>query len=564
MGKVCLPGRQRSASPFWQAIPLTGSTDGNSRPLQENAKEVSREQPARGYGLFPSSLGYREAGVAGLLLLCYLVLALSASRQIGITLDEPVGMASGYALLTQGEFRIEREQPPLVKIVAALPLLKMHPGFDPDLPSYREGRKWAFANDFLFGPHAEMPPEMVKSMVRASRKAVLIFPILLGIVLFLWTARIFGGAAGLLALAFFCFDPSFLAHGPMVKFDIGVTLFIFLSQIAFFEALKTGSQRLYFLAGLFAGLGLGTKLTAVLVLPMMAAVLFATRRSVQRGLVRGSIAFLVGGFLGVSLPYGFILLPELARGIAWYRLRMKLGLTNYFAGETAAHGFPLFYPACFFLKTPLPTLGAILLSAGLFLRRRKVAVTVCLLAAITYFVPLLFSPRDAGVRYLFPIFPFLFVVVGGLASPKAPRMFRVGGFVLAGGLVFQAIASHPYYLGFTNLFAGSRPERIFAASNLDWGHGLPQLARYMRQHKVPRIKLAFSGMDRPEIWGIRYEPAPCHPTSGLIAGSIDVVYGNLPPNRPGCYHWLRNYEPVDRVGTAFLIYRIRLSAGPAP
>jgi len=43
------------------------------------------------------------------------------------TYDEGVYLASGYSYLTTGDFHLNREHPPLGKLLVALPLLALHP-----------------------------------------------------------------------------------------------------------------------------------------------------------------------------------------------------------------------------------------------------------------------------------------------------------------------------------------------------------------------------------------------------------------------------------------------------
>jgi len=51
---------------------------------------------------------------------------LSTLTRVGITNDEIVHIPAGYIALTTGDFRPNNEQPPLPKLLAALPLLPIH------------------------------------------------------------------------------------------------------------------------------------------------------------------------------------------------------------------------------------------------------------------------------------------------------------------------------------------------------------------------------------------------------------------------------------------------------
>lgn len=51
---------------------------------------------------------------------------LTTLARTGITNDEIVHIPAGYIALTVGDFRPNNEQPPLPKLLAALPLLPLH------------------------------------------------------------------------------------------------------------------------------------------------------------------------------------------------------------------------------------------------------------------------------------------------------------------------------------------------------------------------------------------------------------------------------------------------------
>ncbi|MFN7972932.1 MAG: glycosyltransferase family 39 protein [Acidobacteriota bacterium] len=488
-------------------------------------------------------------------------LALSAAARIGVTIDEPIGMASGYALLTERELRINVGQPPVVKIVAALPLLYLHPGFDPAQPSYQAGQMWTFSRQFLFETGANVP-----ICVAASRAATLSFSVALALVLAARARRSFGRGGALIALALYALDPTFLGHGPIVKFDVASALFIFLAVMGLRDALDAGSAPRLALAGFWAGLAMATKFSSILVFPVcvLLAACACWKEGARRGwLVRAAPGWIAGVALGIAIPYGIVLVPDFFHGLAWHRARMKLGYLSYFWGHTGKEGHWLYFPVAFVLKTPLPILAVTGLAVVCALRRpRDPVATGALLAALLLFVPLLPSPANVGHRYLIPVYPFLYFVAGGLARD---RLGRAAAVVAVALLAAGAAWSFPDYLGSTNLIAGSRPERYIADSNLDWGQDLPRLAEYLRgSGGGERVRLAYSGMDQPEQYGIDYEPAPCHAEPGFYAASINVVKGILPPERPDCYRWLDAHDPVARVGTSMLVYRIPAEPAVAP
>ena len=151
-------------------------------------------------------------GVAFLLAILVTQLALSI-RQESITWDEDDHIYSGYMSLKTGEFGLNPEHPPLVKMLAALPLLRM----DLKVPPLqgREFKHEAFLNgkEFVFGNDAD-------TVLFKARMAASLLTVLLAVLVFLAAREMFGLAAGFFALVLFVFDPNFLAHGAFVTTDV--------------------------------------------------------------------------------------------------------------------------------------------------------------------------------------------------------------------------------------------------------------------------------------------------------------------------------------------------------
>lgn len=117
------------------------------------------------------------AGVAFLLAILISQLALSI-RQESITWDEDDHIYSGYMSLKTGDFGLNPEHPPLVKMLAALPLLTM----DLKVPPLqgREFKHEAFLNgkEFVFGNDAD-------TLLFRARMAASMLTVLLAVMVFL-------------------------------------------------------------------------------------------------------------------------------------------------------------------------------------------------------------------------------------------------------------------------------------------------------------------------------------------------------------------------------------------
>ena len=75
--------------------------------------------------------------------------------------------------------------------------------------------------------------------------------------------------------------------------------------------------------------------------------------------------------------------------------------------------------------------------------------------------------------------------------------------------------------------------------------------------------LAYFGVEKPEDHGVRSRRLKgCRPVTGLVAISTNAREGLYKPHghlgipKPGCYDWLKAYEPVAHVGYSIFVYEI--------
>jgi len=64
--------------------------------------------------------------VAGLLIL-FIFISIGSIQHKGITNDEATHIPSGYSYWKTGDFRMNVEHPPLIKLIASAPLLVLNP-----------------------------------------------------------------------------------------------------------------------------------------------------------------------------------------------------------------------------------------------------------------------------------------------------------------------------------------------------------------------------------------------------------------------------------------------------
>ena len=120
---------------------------------------------------------------AGIIIIAALTLAIFSVRDDSVTTDESPHITAGYSYLTQRDMRLNPEHPPLIKDLAALPLLFQKINFDAEHPAWKKdvNGQWAFGPHFLF--ESGNNPDAI---AWGARLAVMVIFILLGLLVYKW------------------------------------------------------------------------------------------------------------------------------------------------------------------------------------------------------------------------------------------------------------------------------------------------------------------------------------------------------------------------------------------
>ena len=214
--------------------------------------------------------------IAGILLLIMLMMAVFSIADDVFTFDETAHVASGYSYLTQRDMRLNPEHPPLVKDLAAIPLLFLNLDFPKDDPSWVQNETPAWWNQFDFAYRflyrSGNDPDQILFWSRLPMILLLIF---LGWFVFFWTRQIFGNRAALLSLFLFVFSPSFLAHGRLVTTDVAAAAGAVLSIYYFLKFLRKPNYRNILLAGIAFAIAQLFKFSLILLYPLFAVIFLA-------------------------------------------------------------------------------------------------------------------------------------------------------------------------------------------------------------------------------------------------------------------------------------------------
>ena len=532
--------------------------------------------------------------IAAMLLLLMAGAAVLSLWGDSATYDEVAHIVAGYSYLIKQDYRLNPEHPPLLKDLAALPLVFLGLSF-PDQNVHWTGEvngQWDLGRVFLYGSGNN-----ADTMLFWSRLPTVALMLLLGLFLFKWSKERYGPKAGLFALALYSFSPSVLANGRLATLDVGLTAFIFVAFYYFWRYLERPTRLSFGLAAVSFTLAQLSKFPAVLLVPVFFVLVLMKGHSmkafgamlllsvvavslfygvnmwnmpleVQHRLIEASIQDGSGsyGWLASFLRWVLHGLADIAplRPCSQYLLGLFMdgghafgGHTIYFLGEVGSH-FWLYYPVVFLIKEPLASQAFLVGAVAIALRRRArpgplpvgvMAFCLLYLAVFTGF------GAQLGIRYVLPVFPFLYMLAAGQTAKLRGRPGLLGVSLL-GWLAVSSLLVFPSYLAYYNeLVGGPRNGYLYLGdSNTDWGQDLRRLTGFVEERGITAIRVNYFGGGDPAYYlGARYVPwdAASGPSGGWFAVSASFYEG-----RSADYAWLAGYTPVAQIGYSILVYNI--------
>ena len=453
--------------------------------------------------------------IASVLLIFVFVITVASMSGDSVTMDEVAHLPSGYSYLTQKDMRLNPEHPPLVKDLAAIPLLFIKGiEFPYDIKAWQSdvNGQWDFGFNFLYGRG-----NPVDKMIFWGRIPMILILILLGFYIFKWSRELFGNNGALLALLLFSFSPTFLAHGRLVTTDVAAATGAFIATYYFVQALKRPDGKNIILAGIIFGAAQLLKFSVILLIPLfvfLAAIWWLFQSKQLWNTFKTLILVFIIGFIVMWPVYQyhvwgypverqvsdtkFILAsfkyPVISNAIVWmadkpilrayaqYLLGLAMviqratgGNTTYFLGEVSASGWKNYFPVVYLIKETLtlhiltfiavfyalfiglrqikkPIFTNIFRGIGSFIRYRFAELSMLSFVAI-YWITSLTSNLNIGVRHLLPAFPFTIVLVAGTVALllKDPYL-KIKKAVLAALIIWQVFSVISVYPHFLSYF----------------------------------------------------------------------------------------------------------------
>ena len=555
------------------------------------------------------------AAVLIALLLCGILRSAIATRLDSFDLDEAYHITAGVTYARLGDYRLNPEHPPLVKVWVGMflsPDICKTPQFRPLADKLDERH---FSEDVVF---TQNDPDPIQKRARLAM-FVLNGALMLAFSLAVW--RAFGSKIGPMmatgALAFLMIDPSVAAHMPVVLTDLPVAILGSTAVLLAWSAFRWGRILDVVLAGLSLGLALGAKHTALIVViavALLGAVMLLRKDDNRPRLpsVANVLAVLVLAWITLwglyrfrfnESPVGVDLFNRtlsakvadlhrphlrntvsfladtriLPRSYLWgladiLRVGVEGRRPVFFLGHNLERAPFYFFPTVLLVKVPLGLLalafaGGVLLLSTRNLSGKEPLLVLVLFAGLLLAMLMIGTSAYAGIRHGLIVLPALAVLAAAALAIAWERRSRILCISIAIALLAAVASAVPvlrpweYYneiVGMENAW------RYFGDEGADSGQRMKEIAAYYHQHleatgELPYLDYSDSSAE-DDRRGIRtmqrlWKDHPEADNSNVITGTFLIPAPSMLWNTSVYdYTPLLQVRPVGRFG-CILIYR---------
>jgi glutamine amidotransferase-like uncharacterized protein len=454
---------------------------------------------------------------------------------------ETAHLPAGLSHWEHGTFYYFKQNPPLVRLVASIPVLFVP--HQTNWTSYSDDKRvrceLGLGTDFL-----EANQERIRLLYGLARLACIPFSVVGALICFFWSKELFGYASGLIAMILWCFSPTILGHGHLLNPDVPAAAMGIAAAYTFRNWLNSQTFYNAIITGIVCGLCITTKSTWVfllILLPIIYVIAFLLRfqrkqnlysqtKFVQLGILLLSAVFIVNlvyGFEGsfrllksyqfVSktlsgnepLPsgnlklgnrfenslLGYIPVPfpnYFVDGLDVQKSDFERPWDSYLNGVWKKGGWRNYYFYGMLYKTPETTLllfvAAILLSLFCAKNRLPLYEDITLIIPCIFIVGLcsLQSNMSVHYRYIIPALPFIYIFISGVGTVFQHKTLSVKIIVssLCCGSVFICMTHYPHCISYFNFLSGGSQNgyKRMQASSLDWGQDLYRLKDWQTKH----------------------------------------------------------------------------------
>ena len=533
------------------------------------------------------------------------------------TADEPVHMLAGYRHVTCGDYAFNPEHPPLVKQVAAIPLLAI-PVKTPALPcaagftskpvTFQLGNRFLVDND-------------VYRILVPARIAVSVFSLLLAVLLYCASRRMLGGWTPVVALGLLGLEPVMIAHGSLVTTDMAITAATLATALALYRANRVRPWAASACVGLAIGFMLVSKHSALVILPglllafALDSIWPAHGKRSPVGTIPGKLGMLAAAglisltMLWAAYEFRYSATPERASTVELRsflgavgrpgigetgsaKVLEVMGLSRLFPesylmgladiigtgkrpsrilGKAYDSGQWFYFPIALSLKTSIPLLLLAPLGiVALYRQRKRRELLYLVVPPGAYLLVCMTSGINIGVRHVLPVYPFLLLLAaaGVQAAWRRQGAWRWSLAILLGYQAITLVRTAPDYLPFANAFWGGSDlgHQVLQDANAEWGQSRKRVADHVQREGIQECW--YAGVGAPML---HRADQPCRllpdgyrwvtvdplepPVPTRIKGTIFLSVRLLPPRGGPEYQPLTDTVASGMLAGTLLVYK---------
>lgn len=547
--------------------------------------------------------------IAAILAVFFALVFFSVNSKSPICDEAGHHIAAGFSYIKTGDFRMNPSAPPLIRLIMGFPLVFLDLKLPLDHPSWSSIDSTEFSRQFLY-----VCNKNAGEIVSFARFPMIILSVMLGFFIFIWAKELYGQGAGLFALFLYVFSPSILANAGLAMLDMGCALLLFLSMFQLWRFIKNRTPLNLILTGACFGFAQASKYTSLALFPVFLIIMLADtarqredRKIAVKKTISDMAAIWLIGFFVLWGTYFFEFKPllqnapdidekaeyikravknipfagheRLFQSVLYFAKIVPIPLSTYFVsfggvaksvaagdqklffmGKEVLSGDKIYYIVLYLIRTPLPSLFLLLLALLRYRRRSNKGVMANLfliLPIIVIFATASFSKLQGGLRYLLPVYPFLFVWMSGLVN----RVDFKTGFTAFKALFFAlcvwyfgiSVFTYPHYLAYFNETVGGSDGFAYKiTADADWGQDLKELKKYLDRKGIENIRLYYFGTADPAYYRIRYNTLKEEEFIFPVPGAYYAISSRYLKD----VQWASELKPAARVGHTIFIYNI--------
>jgi hypothetical protein len=527
--------------------------------------------------------------------------------------DEVAHLPAGVRCVQFGDFSLYRVNPPLVKIIAALPAYFCDAEFDWTSASFSriDRNEFVVGQDFL-RLHGVSG---VKWFVY-GRWCCVGFAMLGTVGCWLWARELFGELSGCVAAVLWAFSPTVLAWGATILPDVAGASLGLIALWQFYQWLTLRTWGSLVLFGLLLGAAELSKMTWLILYPLLPVILLVDNRLTSRLVFAGSLQLATGIVLSLivlNAAYGFhgtftqlkdldfqskvlrspreiemgqtlgnrfresfvgqapVPLPiDYVHGADMQKSDFETGMESYLLGEWSSQGWKLYYLAALVFKEPIGLWVLVFLSSIVCIVAKQPLNDGFARASIVLCIPLitvfLLVSSQTGInrnlRYILPALPLLTIGGSALFRQGVGRTWKLAGALALLAAVTSVSIRFPHLMSYFNELCGGPlgGHRILMDANIDWGQDICRLKRWVELYPERQpLFVRCDGIVSPTDLGIRanaiaqetHDGTVNHPQPGWYIISRNHLHYRTDPHR-----YFREKKPVEYLGYSMAVFHV--------